>query len=109
MWLSEGFATYFTHLFTEHYRGRDAMVAGLKRDSHDRPRRREKPSPDTPVDSPQSRPTWSKVLNRLVYQKGGWVLHMLRGRIGADTFWTGIREYYRRYRNGTRRPTISAR
>jgi aminopeptidase N len=42
----------------------------------------------------------TKVLNQLVYQKGGWVLHMLRGVIGTDDFWTGIREYYRRYRNG---------
>jgi aminopeptidase N len=41
----------------------------------------------------------STVLNRFVYQKGGWVLHMLRGLIGTDAFWTGIREYYRRYRN----------
>ena len=42
----------------------------------------------------------SKVLNQLVYQKAGWVLHMLRGVVGTDTFWTGIREYYRRYRDG---------
>ena len=42
----------------------------------------------------------SKVLNQLVYQKGGWVLHMLRGVVGTDTFWAGIREYYRRYRDG---------
>ena len=40
-----------------------------------------------------------RVLNQLVYQKGGWVLHMLRGTIGTETFWTGIREYYRRYQN----------
>jgi aminopeptidase N len=39
------------------------------------------------------------VLNRLVYQKGGWVLHMLRGVVGTDKFWQGVREYYRRYRN----------
>src|SRR4029077_16033945 len=31
VWLSEGFATYFTLLATEHYQGRDAFVAGLKR------------------------------------------------------------------------------
>ncbi len=41
-----------------------------------------------------------KVLNRLVYEKGGWVLHMLRGRLGTETFWSGIREYYRRHRDG---------
>jgi aminopeptidase N len=40
------------------------------------------------------------VLNQLVYQKGGWVLHMLRGVIGTENFWAGIREYYRRYRDG---------
>jgi aminopeptidase N len=39
------------------------------------------------------------VLNQLVYQKGGWVLHMLRKQIGTETFWQGIRDYYRRYRD----------
>ena len=41
----------------------------------------------------------SKVLNNFVYQKGGWTLHMLRDEVGTETFWTAIREYYRRYRN----------
>ena len=40
-----------------------------------------------------------KVLNGLIYQKGGWVLHMLRAEVGTETFWTAIREYYRRYQN----------
>ena len=31
VWLSEGFATYFALLAAEHYEGRDAFVAGLKR------------------------------------------------------------------------------
>ena len=35
----------------------------------------------------------------IVYQKGGWVLHMLRGFIGTEKFWAGIREYYRRFRD----------
>ena len=30
VWLSEGFATYFALLCTEHYEGRDAFVAALK-------------------------------------------------------------------------------
>ena len=25
---------------------------------------------------------------------------MLRGRIGTEVFWAGIRDYYRRYRDG---------
>jgi aminopeptidase N len=46
----------------------------------------------------QDRP-WKGIPNGIVYQKGGWSLHMLRGQIGTDRFWAGIREYYRRYRD----------
>jgi aminopeptidase N len=35
------------------------------------------------------------------YQKGGWVLHMLRGVVGDDAFFRGIRRYYREHMNGT--------
>ena len=97
VWLSEGFATYFTHLCEEHYLGREVMVAGLKRDITTI-LNAEKASPDTPVIH-RNLSDMGQVLNRFVYQKGGWVLHMLRGRIGANAFWTGIREYYRRYQN----------
>ncbi len=31
-WLSEGFATYMTHVYAEYGKGRDALVAGLRRD-----------------------------------------------------------------------------
>ena len=32
VWLSEGFATYFTHLYTEQFSGRDAFVRNLRAD-----------------------------------------------------------------------------
>jgi aminopeptidase N len=99
VWLSEGFATYFTHLCEEHYLGRETMVAGLKRDITTI-LNAGKASPDTPVIH-RNLSDMSKVLNRFVYQKGGWFLHMLRGRIGTDVFWSGIREYYRRYQNSS--------
>jgi len=98
VWLSEGFATYFTLLYTEHYSGRDAFVAGLKA-SRARAIATEKSLPGISVIH-RNLSDMTKVLNQLVYQKGGWVLHMLRGVIGTADFWTGIREYYRRYRNG---------
>src|SRR5262249_40527538 len=41
----------------------------------------------------------NKVLNQIIYQKGGWTLHMLRAQIGDEKFHAGIREYYRRYRD----------
>jgi aminopeptidase N len=97
VWLSEGFATYFALLFAEHYSGRDAFVAGL-RTSRTRALATEKSLPGVAIVH-DNLSDMSKVLNQLVYQKAGWVLHMLRGVVGTDTFWQGIREYYRRHRD----------
>ena len=97
VWLSEGFATYFTLLFTEHDEGRDAFVAGLKR-SRAQVLQLEQKLPDTPVIH-RNLSDMRRVLNDLVYQKGGWVLHMLRAEVGTEHFWTAIRDYYRRYRD----------
>jgi aminopeptidase N len=98
VWLSEGFATYFTLLFVEHAQGRDAFVEGLKR------------SRQSVLDFERKTPGYriihenlsdmSRVLSGQIYQKGGWTLHMLRTLIGTEPFWRGIREYYRRYCNG---------
>ncbi len=97
VWLSEGFATYFTLLCAEHYQGRDAFVAGLKQ-SRDIVFAVENKIPGVAVRH-DNLSDMKKVLNELVYQKGGWTLHMLRGQIGTDKFWAGIRDYYRRYRD----------
>ncbi|HEX3878537.1 MAG TPA: M1 family metallopeptidase, partial [Bryobacteraceae bacterium] len=97
VWLSEGFATYFTLLSTEHYEGRDAFVAGLKR-SRNTVFTTEARMPGIAV-AHHNLADMSKVLNQIVYQKGGWTLHMLRGQIGDEKFWAGIRDYYARYCN----------
>src|SRR5262249_17252876 len=100
VWLSEGFATYFTLLFTEYSAGRDAFVDGLRR-SRAAVLRLENSLPNTPVvhanfnEGAEGGPN-----NRLVYEKGGWTLHMLRDQIGTDAFWRGIRLYYQRHMNG---------
>lgn len=95
VWLSEGFATYFALLCAEHYQGRDAFVAGLKRS---RAGIFETEKRLVGVAVVQDKP-WTGIPNGVVYQKGGWTLHMLRGLLGAEKFWDGIREYYRRYRD----------
>ena len=41
-----------------------------------------------------------KLLNRNNYEKGGWVLHMLRGVVGDEKFFAGVADYYRAYRDG---------
>jgi len=99
VWLSEGFATYFTLLYTEHASGRDAFVDGLRR-SRDTVLRLEKSLPNTPVVHLNLDEAAVSPNNGLVYQKGSWMLHMLRERIGTETFWRGIRTYYQRHMNG---------
>jgi aminopeptidase N len=98
-WLSEGFATYFAALATEFYEGRDAFAASMKR-SRSGILGMEKRTPNIAVihdNLPEIQNGRAPV--GIVYQKGGWVLHMLRGVIGTERFWVGIREYYRAYRD----------
>jgi aminopeptidase N len=98
-WLSEGFATYFAALATEFYEGRDVFAAEM-RTSRDKVLELEKSAPKTSVihdNLPEIQDGQAPM--RIVYYKGAWTLHMLRGVLGAEKFWLGIREYYRRYRD----------
>jgi len=40
-----------------------------------------------------------QVTSSITYQKGAWVLHMLRERIGHENFKKGIRNYYNKFIN----------
>ena len=97
VWLSEGFATYFTLLFIEHQYGKDAFMEGLasskKRvDEFDRKNPEYRIVHDNLTDM-------SKVTSSQTYQKGSWILHMLRGIVGTDVFWKGIQAYYKKYKD----------
>jgi aminopeptidase N len=98
VWLSESFATYGALLFTEHDRGRDAFVAGLKR-ARTTVFNYERRNPGRPIVH-ENLADMTKVLSPLVYEKGAWVLHMLRKRVGDEAFRAGLRLYYRRHRDG---------
>jgi len=95
VWLSEGFATYFAALTTEFYEGRAAFVNTMQR-SRTAVFAAEKRLAGVAVVQTKE---WKGIPNGIVYQKGGWSLHMLRSLIGTDKFWAGIREYYRTYRD----------
>jgi aminopeptidase N len=97
VWLSEGFATYFTLLFIEHAYGRDEFASGL-RDSRKTVLEFYAKTPDYRVVH-ENLSDMAQVTNGMTYQKGSWVLHMLRQRMGDDRFWAGIRDYYARYKN----------
>lgn len=98
VWLSEGFATYFTLLFIEHAYGRDEFVAGLQQ-SAERVFRVYEAEPAYQIVH-DDLDDMGRVTNAATYQKGAWVLHMLRTRLGDDVFWRGIRDYYAAHMNG---------
>jgi len=94
LWLSEGFATYLTDLYFENKYGRDSMNFRLRNERKqviDFARTSAKPV----VDSISNLMT---LLNANSYQKGAWVLHMLRNEVGDSTFQHIIRAYYERFK-----------
>ncbi len=97
LWLSEGFATYFTILYFENKYGKDTAVAMLKED-REQIISLSKESNKAIVDTTET--NYMKLLNANSYQKGGWVLHILRSELGDSVFWTSIRKYYARYGGG---------
>jgi aminopeptidase N len=99
VWLSEGFATYFTLLFREHAYGRDDFVVGLQ-SAAERIWTMYEDAPEYRIVH-EDLADMALVTSGITYQKGAWVLHMLRKRMGDETFWEGIRTYYGRYMNGT--------
>lgn len=99
VWLSEGFATYFTALFIEHAYGRDEFVKEMQ-DARRTTFNFYNDNPNhTIVHNNLS--DMSKVTSSHTYQKGAWVLHMLRNMIGDEAFEKGIKNYYRLYMNST--------
>jgi len=99
LWLSEGFATYFAALWTRAARGDSAFrvqMAGIRDEVL------------TDTTSVTKRPVIDTIetnllalLNRNSYQKGGFVLHMLRGQVGERAFFDALRGYYARHRHAT--------
>lgn len=99
VWLSEGFATYFTALFIEHAYGRDEFVKEMQ----DARRTTFNFYTDNPTHTivHNNLSDMRKVTSSHTYQKGAWVLHMLRNMIGDEAFEKGIKNYYRKYMNST--------
>ncbi len=97
LWLSEGFATYFAIVFYEFTDGA-AVADGLRaraEQSYLVSRDTDRPIIDTLPDD------LFELLNSNHYQKGAWVLHMLRRLVGDEPFFAGIRRYYETHAHGT--------
>ncbi|MEP6570440.1 MAG: M1 family metallopeptidase [Acidobacteriota bacterium] len=98
LWLSEGFADYFAGIFIQHYEGEAAFQSYMKQEaetyfSYEKQTR-------TPIHDTNTEDLF-KLLNANNYQKGAWVLHMLRSELGDAQFFRGIRVYYETYQNAT--------
>ena len=96
VWLSEGFATYFGNQFFERADGvqrfRELNAASWRGYLQSR-------VTDLPIVDTSAVPgnDLLQLLNANSYNKGGAVLHMLRGVLGDEVFFNGIRRYYRRH------------
>jgi aminopeptidase N len=92
-WLSEGFATYLTHIYLEAKYGADSLADRMREDRNviiDFVNSSHRPVVDSIKD-------YMRLLNANSYQKGSWVLHMLRRELGDSVFHKSVREYYAAY------------
>src|SRR5262249_26800521 len=99
LWLSEGFATYFAALWTRAARGDSAFraqMAGVRRtvlgDTTAVTHRRV-------IDTAET--NYLALLNRNSYEKGGFVLHMLRAQVGERAFFDALGAYYAKHKHST--------
>jgi aminopeptidase N len=94
VWLSEGFATYLTNMYIESAYGEDQFRALMEADRKliiDDYQKNKKPVLDTTITDLMD------LLSINSYQKGAWILHMLRNEVGNDAFIKGLRLFYERY------------
>ena len=97
VWLSEGFATYFSYLFFEYADGHDAFIEGMT-DLREKVFEFYREHPDYRIVH-DDLDDMTQVTTRQIYHKGAWILHMLRNRVGDEQWWAGIQNYYRKYMN----------
>jgi len=97
VWLSEGFASYFDLVAGAAMDSSGVLGLGLAGAARAYMRSNvvDRPIIDTAADDPM------QLLNANSYQKGAWVLHMLRGLVGDSAFFRGVREYYRTFRDSS--------
>lgn len=92
IWLNEGFATYFTALWTEHDEGADAYREQIVR-LHDAVLERDVGPARRPVVWNVCRRPMDLFFTGHVYQGGAARLHHLRAILGDDAFFRGIARY----------------
>jgi len=96
-WLSEGFATFFTLRFIENEYGKEEYIKRIIK-SKKAVLDMSVKMPDFSIVAPRTAEK-DPVTTGLTYQKGAWILHMLRDKIGEQNFKNGIQSYYKKFYN----------
>lgn len=84
IWLNEGFATYSEALYAEAKHGKNAITSKMQSKFSDNFR--------GTLYAPKD------LFGETVYDKGAWVLHMLRYEIGDSNFFKSLHKYYDLYK-----------
>jgi aminopeptidase N len=94
-WLNEGIATFMASAYLEHRFGKAVYLREIDRyrASYERVR-------DAGKDKSLVFPDWLRPTREdriLVYDKGAYVMHLLREQMGEQRFWNGMRLFTRRH------------
>lgn len=99
LWLNEGFATFMEAVFKEHKEGRDAYLLQMRLNARlyllEDELRYRRPIVFDRYRSP------SDLFDATLYQKGGFILHMLRETVGDEIFWKATNKYLDVYKHGS--------
>lgn len=87
VWLNEGFATYSVALYWEKRSGFRALQSTMT-------------SKIGSFDTGTLYNPGNAIFSPLVYDKGAWVLHMLRKEVGDSSFFRILRQYFKEYKYG---------
>ena len=85
IWLNEGFSTYCEALYSESKSGEKALQSTMMSKYSDE-------FSNTLYDPGEN------LFSTTVYDKGGWVLHMLRWEVGDSAFFDILRTYFEEYK-----------
>ena len=85
IWLNEGFSTYSEALYFEVKHGKEALQSTMKKKYFRR------------FSGTLSDPE-PNIFSSTVYNKGGWVLHMLRWEVGDSSFFKILKNFFETYK-----------